>query len=179
MACPRHEVQSEVETIRKPKLAEVIGIKRLLDEASKNEKVLPRPLMELYENVRDFVVYADTRGVGGCCALHVDMVDLAEIRSLVVRPDLRGRGIGVRLLHACLEEARQLAIARVYALTRAEEYFAKHGFREVDKRELPHKVFNDCVRCPLWPDCDEIAMVLDLTSAETAAADTAPSPQGT
>jgi pyrroline-5-carboxylate reductase len=145
-------------TIRKPKLTEIAAIKRLLDSAAEEGDVLRRPLMELYENVRDFYTYADEQGVAGCCALHIDMVDLAEIRSLVVRPDLRGRGIGRNLLNACLDEARGLHITRVYCLTRNSEFFARHGFVEVGKHELPHKVFDDCVRCSLFPDCDEIAM---------------------
>lgn len=149
-------------TIRKPKLTEVAGIKQLLDRAAQEGHLLPRPIMELYEHVRDFCVYADEQGVGGCCALHIDMLELAEIRSLAVRSDLQGQGIGVRLLEACLDEARALSIARVYALTRIPAFFEKHGFVLKDKHELPHKVFDDCVRCPLFPDCDEVAVIRSL-----------------
>ena len=155
--------------IRKPKLTEVAAIKHLIDTAAEQGAVLRRPLMELYENVRDFYTYVDEAGVGGCCALHIDMVDLGEIRSLVVRSDLRGQGIGERLLDACLEEARGLNITRIYALTRNRSFFEGHGFQEVDKHELPHKVFDDCVRCPLFPDCDEIAMTRTLEGASNAA----------
>lgn len=162
-----------MKTIRKPKLTEVEGIKRLLDSAAEGGDVLRRPLMELYENVRDFYTYVDEQGVGGCCALHIDMVDLAEIRSLVVRADLRGQHIGAQLLSACLDEARSLNISRVYALTRNPPFFSKNGFAEIDKHELPHKVFNDCVKCPLFPDCDEIAMVISLKPSETEDALTA------
>lgn len=153
-------------TVRKPKLTEIPAIKQLLDNAAEGGAVLRRPLMELYENVRDFYTYADEEGVGGCCALHIDTVDLAEVRSLVVRPNLRGQGIGKALLGACLEEARALHIARVYCLTRSPAFFGKNGFAEVDKHELPHKVFNDCVRCSLFPDCDEIAMVRPIHPSE-------------
>lgn len=155
-----------MKTIRKPKLTEVEGIKKLLDNAAEGGAVLRRPLMELYENVRDFFTYVDEQGVGGCCALHIDMLDLAEIRSLVVRPDLRTQKVGSRLLEACLDEARSLNISRVYALTRSPEFFSKNGFVEVDKHELPHKVFNDCIRCPMFPDCDEIAMIISLKPAQ-------------
>jgi amino-acid N-acetyltransferase len=153
-----------VKTIRKPRLTEIAAIKRLLDGAAEEGAVLRRPLMELYENVRDFYTYVDEQGVGGCCALHIDMVDLAEIRSLVVRPDLRGSGVGKMLLTACMEEARSLNIARVYCLTRNPDFFGAHGFSQVEKQDLPHKVFNDCVRCSLFPDCDEIAMTCMLSS---------------
>ncbi|MDQ1258006.1 MAG: amino-acid N-acetyltransferase [Candidatus Hydrogenedentes bacterium] len=157
-----------MKTIRKPKLTEVTGIKKLLDQASKDGHVLARPLMELYETVRDFVVYVDEEGVAGCCALTIDMIDLAEIRSLVVRPDLRGQKIGQRLLGACLDEARELDIDRVFALTRAPGFFKKNGFVEVDMHTLPHKVFMDCVKCPLFPDCDEIAVIRHLKTQEDA-----------
>ena len=148
--------------IRKPKLSEVPSIKKLLDMSAQNGSVLPRPVIELYESVRDFLVWSDDDCVGGCAALHIDLIDLAEIRSLVVHPDLRGNDIGKKLVEACIEEARELDIARVYALTRVEDFFSKLGFVEVDKHELPHKVFVDCIKCPLFPDCDETAMVYDL-----------------
>ncbi len=148
--------------IRKPRLNEMTEIKKLLDRAADAGAVLPRPIMELYETARDFHVCAGEQGIEGCCALHIDTEALAEIRSLVVRTDLRCKGIGSQLLDACIEEARELAIGRVYALTRAVAFFVKHGFHEVDKHTLPHKVFQDCLRCPLFPDCDEVAVVKDL-----------------
>ncbi len=141
-------------------------MKQLLDEAAAEEQVLPRQLPELYENVRDFYVYADGKGLGSVVALHIDMVDLAEVQSLVVRKDLRGRGVGRRLVDAVLREARQLDIVRVYALTRLPEFFERNGFRVVDRNELPYKVFKDCIRCRLYPGCDEIAVVRDLAATK-------------
>src|SRR5690606_14729152 len=138
------------------------GIKELIDGEVLRGALLPRTLAELYENVRDFHVFVDERGVGGCCALHIDLCDLAEIRSLVVRPDLRGLRVGSRLIEACVAEARELGLPRVYALTRACRFFESHGFVRVDKATLPHKVFRDCMRCHLYPKCDEVAMICDL-----------------
>jgi len=148
--------------IRKPRLSEVRELKALLDEAAADGTVLPRELPELYENVRDFVVYVDERGLGGCSALHIDMIDLAEVRSLVVRSDLRGTGVGAALVRAELQEARELAISRVYALTRVENFFLKLGFEIVPKDDLPYKVFKDCLRCPLMHACDEVAVAYDF-----------------
>lgn len=148
--------------VRKPKLTEVVAIKALLDEAVSHGSVLPRELPELYENVRDFYVYIDESGLAGCVALHIDMVDLAEVRSLVVHESMRGRGIGEQLLEAVVAEAQRLNIARVYALTRVPGFFIKSRFHVVDKMELPYKVFKDCMRCRLFPGCDEVAMVRDL-----------------
>lgn len=152
--------------VRKPRLTEVVALKALIDGAK--ESVLPRGLPELYENVRDFYVYVDEHGIGGSVALHIDMIDLAEVRSLVVRPDLQRQGVGKRLLEAVIEEARGLRIARVYALTRQSVFFQKNGFLTVDRSELPYKVFKDCMRCRLFPGCDEIAMVMDLEPAVCA-----------
>ncbi len=154
--------------IRKPRLTEVTALKAMLDAAAAQGHVLPRALPELYENVRDFYVYVDDHGLGGCVALHIDMIDLAEVRSLVVREDLRGQGIGERLVAEVIEEARRLEIARVYALTRAPVFFERSGFRMVDKTELPYKVFKDCSRCRLFPGCDEMAMVRDLPPLDAA-----------
>jgi amino-acid N-acetyltransferase len=149
---------TEQGVIRKPRVSDVPGIKQLIDAAVQRGALLPRTLGELYETLRDFHVVETDGGVGGCCALHVDMADLAEIRSLAIREDLRGRDMGADLVRACLAEARFLGIPRVYALTRVGDFFKKLGFREIDKHELPNKVFRDCVRCPCFPDCDEIAM---------------------
>lgn len=148
--------------LRKPRLTEVEQLKALLDSGVDNGAILPRDLAELYTNVRDFYVYVDDQGLGGCSALHIDSFDLAEVRSLVVRPDLRGAGVGSILLNAVLEEAQSMAIARVYALTRVTPFFLRHGFHVVDKQELPYKVFKDCMRCRLFPGCDEIAVVRDF-----------------
>ena len=148
--------------IRKPRLPEIPQVKALVDASAEAGEMLSRTLAELCESVRDFYVYADEQGVGGCCALHVELMDLAEIRSLVVQDGRRGRRIGGQLIRACLNEADGLGIARVYVLTRVPEFFEKQGFRRIDKHELPHKVFRDCVRCPLFPDCDEVAMAVDL-----------------
>jgi amino-acid N-acetyltransferase len=152
--------------VRQPKLTEVVAIKELLDGAFEEGAVLPRALPELYENVRDFLVYVDEKGIGGCAALHIDMIDLAEVRSLVVRRDLRGQGVGEKLVLALLDEALSLDIARVYALTRVPGFFLRSGFHVVEKTELPYKVFKDCIRCRLFPGCDETAVVFDLALPE-------------
>lgn len=154
--------------IRKPRLTEVVALQALLDAEAARGMVLPRALPELYENVRDFYVYVDAEGLGGCVALHIDMVDLAEVRSLVVRESLRGLGIGELLVAEVIEEAWRLDIARVYALTRVPGFFERSGFHKVDKTDLPYKVFKDCSRCRLFPGCDEIAMVRDLPVHDSA-----------
>jgi amino-acid N-acetyltransferase len=152
---------------RQPLIIEAPLIKELIDDAVKAGLVLPRSLGELCECLRDFQIIVDEHGVAGCAALHIDTESLAEIRSLVVRKDLRGRNIGSLLVEACIREAKRLGISRVYALTRVPEFFTKRGFFQVDKHELPSKVFKDCVRCHLFPGCDELAMVHDIPQSNS------------
>jgi amino-acid N-acetyltransferase len=155
--------------IRKPRVTDIPGVKVLVDNAAAAGEVLPRTVTELFETIRDLHVFIDEEGVGGCCTLHVDLADLAEVRSLVVREDLRGRGLGRHLVRACLDEARELGIARVYALTRVPAFFRGLGFQDMDKHDLPSKVFRDCVRCPEFPDCDEVAVVYHIDENSSVA----------
>jgi amino-acid N-acetyltransferase len=150
------------EAIRKPHTGDVPAIQGLIDPAAQAGAILPRSAAELYEKLRDFHIYEDEKGLGGCCALHIDLPGLAEVRTLLVREDLRGRGIGKALVHACIDEARELGIGRVYALTRSPQFFARFGFREIDKHELPNKVFRDCLQCPKYTHCDETALIADV-----------------
>jgi amino-acid N-acetyltransferase len=160
-------------TIRKARMVDVPAIHSLILKAAKSSPVLPRSQAALYETLRDFFVSEDEAGsVVGCCALHISWTDLAEIKSLSVDESARHRGLGRTLVQTCLDEARDLRIRRVFALTAAVEFFAKLGFREVDKRELPHKIWGDCINCPKFPDCDEVAMVQDQTWPGAAEAPT-------
>lgn len=150
-------------------MVDVPAIHSLILKAAKSSPVLPRSQAALYETLRDFFVSEDEAGnVVGCCALHISWTDLAEIKSLSVDESVRQRGLGRTLVQACLEEARSLRIHRVFALTAVVEFFTKLGFREIDKHELPHKIWGDCVNCPKFPDCDEVAMVQDLTWPDAA-----------
>ena len=147
--------------IRKARPADVPAIHDLIEAAAETVPVIRRSHFELYSMLRDFVVCDDDAGVGGCCALHVTWHDLAEVKSLVVGESLRGRGVGTRLVEACVDEARQIGIARVFALTDSPGFFDRLGFAEIEKHELPHKIWGECVRCSKFPDCDETAVMLD------------------
>ena len=99
--------------------------------------------------------------------MHICWEDLAEVRSLAVAAAYEGRGVGRHLVEACLDEARQLGLPRIFALTYKQAFFEKFGFRVVEKSELPHKVWGDCLKCAKFPDCDEIAMIVDLPGGTT------------
>ena len=119
--------------VRKAKLSDVKYIYKLILHFSRLGDVLPRPIIELYEHVRDFFVYEERDLIVGACALHICWEDLAEIRSLVVSEEYQGKGIGVQLVKACIEEAKVLEIPKIFALTRVPEFFEKLGFRRIEK----------------------------------------------
>ena len=148
--------------IRKAKLTDVKEIQQMIKAYSTRGDILPRSLGDLYDHLRDFFVYTRNRSVVGICSLHICWEDLAEIRSLVVKEEARDRGIGVKLVKACLEESKSLGIKRVFALTYQPEFFERFGFEKVDKAILPHKIWADCLKCVKFPDCDETAMAKDL-----------------
>jgi amino-acid N-acetyltransferase len=148
--------------IRKATLKDVKEIQHLIKLYSGRGDILPRSLSELYDHLRDFFVFIRNQNLVGICALHICWEDLAEIRSLAVQEDARLKGIGVKLVKTCLDEAKTLGVKRVFALSYQPEFFEKLGFKRVDKVVLPHKIWSDCLQCVKFPDCDEIALVKDL-----------------
>ncbi|HSV73717.1 MAG TPA: N-acetyltransferase [Chthonomonadales bacterium] len=149
-------------TLRKARPEDVTAIQRLVNGFAQRDLMLPRSLSQLYENVRDFNVIEEDGRLVGCAALHVSWRDLAEIKSLAVSEESQGIGHGRRLVDACVAEASDLGIARVFALTYVAEWFEKLGWVRVDKASLPRKVWTECVYCPKFQGCTEVAVVLDL-----------------
>ena len=151
--------------IRKAVVSDIGSIHQLLNQYAKEGLLLPRALSELYDHLRDFFVMEDDHQANtiiGICALGICWEDLAEIRSLAVSRDRQGEKLGTALVGACLQEARFLGLKRIFTLTYVPEFFVTMGFAEVEKSELPHKVWADCLKCTKFPDCDEIAMLLEL-----------------
>ncbi|MDH7480382.1 MAG: N-acetyltransferase [Armatimonadota bacterium] len=148
--------------IRKAKIGDVPEMQRLINFFAEQGDLLPRSLNQLYENIRDFFVLEEDGQVMGTCALHVNWEDLAEVKSLTVDKKVQGKGFGKELVQACLNEARELGISRVFALTFRPEFFIKLGFRLIDKSELPHKVWNECINCVKFPNCGEVAVIYEL-----------------
>ncbi len=158
-------IKSKVIMIRKAIIKDVKSIHSLLSYYADQGLLLPRPLSELYDHLRDHFVVEDIQTANcviGVCALGISWEDLAEIRSLAVSEDHQEEGIGTQLVEACLEEARSLGLKKVFTLSYTPEFFAKMGFKEVDKSVLPHKIWADCLKCPKFPDCDETAMMIQL-----------------
>ncbi|HOX38769.1 MAG TPA: N-acetyltransferase [Candidatus Brocadiia bacterium] len=145
--------------IRKAAIADVPNIHKLVNHWAGRERMLARALSEIYENLRDFVVCEENGAIIACGALHIIWSDLGEIKSLAVAQERVGSGVGRAVVEVCLTEARALGLQRVFALTYEPEFFEKCGFRRVSKDSLPQKIWSECVRCPKFPDCDEVAVI--------------------
>ena len=139
-------------------MGDVRELHTLLQYYARQSLLLGRSISSVYDQLRDFVVFDDD-GVKGVCSLHICWEDLAEIRSLAVAEERQGEGIGEALVLACLKEAGRLDISKVFTLTYQAPFFQKLRFKEIDKGDLPHKIWSDCLNCPQFPDCDEEALI--------------------
>lgn len=150
--------------ITKAAVKDVKEIHRILEYFAQKGDLLPRSLSDLYENLRDFFVYRESADgeILGVCSLHIHWEDLAEIRSLAVKENHSGRGVGTRLVKSCIAEAKELGITRLFVLTYKPAFFERLGFAIIEKGKLPHKIWGECIKCHKFPDCDEIAMMMEL-----------------
>jgi len=148
--------------VEKAKIQEVPQIHRLINYFADRGEMLARSLSEIYENIRDYFVIKHGEQVIACAALHICWSDLAEIKSVAVAEDSQQQGIGAQLVEACLKEAKLLGIPTVFCLTYRPAFFEKFGLSQVDKMELPRKVWTECYRCPKFPDCNEVALICNL-----------------
>jgi len=148
--------------VRAARVRDAPEIQRLVNEYAGQGVMLPRSLHSIYGQLRDHQVMVEGDRILGCVALSIVWEDLAEIRSLAVAAEAQGQGIGDALVDRMLAEARELGIRRVFVLTFVEGFFLRLGFVNVEKSELPHKIWRECVHCVHFPDCDEVALVLEL-----------------
>lgn len=152
---------------RKALLPDAPRIYELIAQYTGDSTLLPRPLPEICENVRDFTVVEDKGKIIACAALHIYSMKLAEVRSVAVDRKWQGRSAGSHLVTALLDEARLHRIDRVCLFTRVPEFFGKLGFVVVPHASLPEKAHRDCLACPRRHCCDEIAMVYGERAAQT------------
>lgn len=158
---PEHNAHS-VPIVRAAAIDDVVYIHDLLDQYAALGNLLPRTLSELYRHLRDFfVVEIDTK-VAACGALEIFTENLGEVRSLVVAEGHKGHGLGRLLVDRIIDEARQIGLRQLMALTYVPDFFQKQGFHTVGKDTLPEKVWGICVKCYKYNSCDEIAMLLEL-----------------
>ena len=145
--------------VRKAKIPDAKAIYSLITYYAEQEKMLFRSMADIYENLQAFTVAEASGNVVGCCALQIIWSDLAEIKSLAVDEANTEKGIGKMLVAAAIEQARQLGLPRVFALTLNPDFFEKLGFKVIEKDALPMKVWSDCAKCPKQQNCDEIAVI--------------------
>ena len=145
--------------VEKAMVSDANSMHRMISYFADKGEMLPRALSDIYEGIREYFVVKEGDQVVACVALHVTWVDLAEIRSLAVAEQEQNQRIGSLLIQACLKEAKELGIPKVFCLVRKPAFFEKHGFQLIDKTELPQKVWAECYRCPKFPNCDEVALI--------------------
>ncbi len=150
--------------LRKARVGDVKTIHRMINISAQKGEMLPRSLMDIYGNLRDFFLYdAEDGSITGVCAMSIIWENLAEIRSLYVDESFRKQGLGRQLVEACISEAITLELFRIFTLTYKRDFFYRIGFKEVNRSTLSEKIWSDCFRCPKYPDfCDEVAMIIEL-----------------
>lgn len=147
---------------RKAKFSDVEDIIKLINDYAEQGLMLARSRNTLYEGLREFILAEEDGQVVGVAALHLVWNELAEIRALAVHPSKTKRGIGREIVNRLTEEAKELGVKTLFALTYQPGFFAKLDFKEVEKESVPHKMWKECINCPKFPNCDEIAMVKEL-----------------
>ncbi|MDX2479554.1 MAG: N-acetyltransferase [Desulfuromusa sp.] len=148
--------------IRHARITDARAIHTLLLAYAADGQLLGRSLADIYDSLRDFYVYEEDGEILGIGALAICWEDLAEVRSLAVVAGQQGKGIGRKIVESCLKEAVELGLKRVFALTYQPEFFKLLGFSDIEKAELPQKVWGACVNCVKFPDCDEFALAINL-----------------
>jgi amino-acid N-acetyltransferase len=148
---------------RNAKVSDAKAINSLINDYAERDKMLFRSLADIYENLQTFTVAELDGNVVGCCALEIIWSDLAEIKSLAVNKDHIGKGVGRKLVEAALQQAYQLGVSRVFALTLDPVFFEKLSFKIIEKDALPMKVWSDCARCPKQQNCDETAVIKNVS----------------
>ena len=148
--------------IRPATLFDAGAISRLIEPFARADQMLPRPVADIIENLRDYKVAFDGDELVGVAALHLMPPDTAEVRALAIADSWQGRGLGRELVERCLNEARALGIRQAFTLTLQPGFFERLGFRVSERDALTHKVWTECYKCPKYDRCDEIALTVDL-----------------
>ena len=148
---------------RSATFADVEEIYSLIAGYASQGLMLPKPHNVLYEALREFVVAVEieTEKIVGTGALHLTWNELAEVRSMAVHPDYKRQGIGAEIVKQLLVQGREIGVRKFFTLTYSPEFFESLGFKVTTRESLPHKIWKECIDCPKFANCDEIAMTLD------------------
>ena len=145
--------------IRHARTSDAAAICELINYHAERGRMLHRSLEEVYARLRAFQVAEEDGRFFGCVAVDVFWADLAEVKSLAVAADRQQRGVGTMLLTAAVEDARDIGVTKLFALTYEKDFFSSRGFEVIDRATLPEKVWRECVACPKVDACDEVAMM--------------------
>jgi amino-acid N-acetyltransferase len=147
-------------TFEKPTVLDIADMQELVESYVKEGIILYRSDNEVATTIRSYTVVKDAGKLIGFSALHIHSTTLCEIRSLLVAKEYRGQKIASKLVERLLEEAKQLNLKEVLALTYVEKFFESLDFKQVPKEAIPeHKIWLDCSRCKHFPVCNEISLV--------------------
>jgi amino-acid N-acetyltransferase len=147
----------------KPTIKDISNMQNLVQEDVENGNILIRTTSEIATNIRSYKVVYDGDILVGFVALHIHSTFLAEIRSLVVKDDFRGKGIGKELIKHCIVEAKSLYLKEILVLTYKQQLFEKFDFKVIEKGSIPDtKIWLDCIKCKHFPICDEVALLLKV-----------------
>lgn len=149
---------------RQAKFSDVEEIYNLIAGYASQGIMLPKPHNVLYETIREFIVAEEisTKKIIGTGALHLTWNELAEVRSMAIQPEYKRHGIGAEIVKKLLEEGKEVGVKKFFTLTYSPEFFQSLGFKTTTKESLPHKIWKECIECPKFANCDEIAMIYIL-----------------
>lgn len=149
--------------LSKAKLSDIESMQELVIPEVEAGVILARSSDEIATNIRSYILAKEGDEIVGFCALHIHTPELAEIRSLVVKENKRGMGIGQKLINQAIEDAKLLGLKKVLSLTYKQSFFEKLGFVEIPKSSLPeHKIWADCIKCKYFPVCNEVSLIKTL-----------------
>ncbi len=139
----------------------------LINSYAEKGEMLYRAQSQVLQQVRNYFVAvsqdaSSAENVLACGSLDITWNDLAELRSLAVSEKVQGKGVGTMVVEALMDDATELGLKQVFALTYKPHFFERLGFRIIDKQQLPHKVWNICIDCLKFPVCDEVAMQIEV-----------------
>lgn len=148
---------------KKPTLSDIPQMQLLVAPEIESGVILPRSDDEIATNIRSYTLAMDGDKLVGFCALHIHSPNLAEIRSMIIDSDYRGKNIGSELVNRVCQEGLLLGLKEVLALTYQQHFFERLGFIEIPKESIPeHKIWADCIKCKLFPVCNEVSLIKTL-----------------
>jgi amino-acid N-acetyltransferase len=144
------------------RVMDVKEIHKLIEYHANNKDMLHRSLSAIYENIQEFVVLKNEGKIVGCGALHVSWENLAEIKALAVSDQYKQQGFGRKIFKILQENAKNLGVSRVFALSFKPKFFMKLGYEIIPKETLPQKIWNECINCHLFSECGEVPLLITL-----------------